>query len=294
MKSQNGSINISLKKEGVMHVFYLLEQEEVVTREVPDPNSTILPGVRWGRPDALFTPCYWMTQYWMNLNSLSAPSHRIGSSFQEEVVACLLGGHGISGEVGNAAFQYLKECGIFESSFNDPETIADFLRTPLTINGRKVVYRFWSQKARYIANALNVLQGFDEATFTPISLRNWLMELNGIGAKTASWIVRNWTGSNEVAILDIHIIRAGILMKMYSTDDHVERKYFEMEGRFLTLSEKMGAAPSHLDALIWAQMRSTPRIVNVCLKNMSRPLQVDHREMPSAEPQSKPYQLLLQ
>ena len=45
----------------------------------------------------------------------------------------------------------------------------------------------------------------------PLSLREFLLQLHGIGYKTASWIVRNFTGSDDVAIVDIHLRRAGVI-----------------------------------------------------------------------------------
>ena len=44
---------------------------------------------------------------------------------------------------------------------------------------------------------------------SPVALRDWLLAIPGIGPKTASWIVRNRTGSSAVAIIDVHILRAG-------------------------------------------------------------------------------------
>jgi endonuclease III len=39
-------------------------------------------------------------------------------------------------------------------------------------------------------------------------MRQLLLSIEGIGPKTASWIVRNVMGSDDVAIIDIHILRA--------------------------------------------------------------------------------------
>jgi N-glycosylase/DNA lyase len=247
-----------------MAVFYILDNEKLVARAIPDADDTVLPGVRWGRPDILFTPAYWMTQYWMHFDGIPEPRHRLGETLEEEIVACLLGGYGIPAETGIAAFQHLKRAGIFHSSETSPSEIATLLRTPLTVDGRAVVYRFWAQKARYIAAALNQVNELNEPQ-TPISLRDRLMEFPGVGPKTASWIVRNWSGSDEVAILDIHIVRAGLLMNLFSQTDHVERNYREMEQRFLKFSAALNVATSHLDALIWHKMRSTPQIVSICL-----------------------------
>ena len=102
-------------------------------------------------------------------------------------------------------------------------------------------------------------------------MRFYLMRLPGVGPKTASWIVRNWLNSNEVAILDIHVIRAGQLMNLFTTSERVEAQYFEMEQRFLDLAEAIDVPAADLDALIWSEMRRTPRLV-------AKALMLGHRE----------------
>ena len=88
--------------------------------------------------------------------------------------------------------------------------------------------------------------------------------------------------SNEVAILDIHVIRAGQLMNLFTTSERVEAQYFEMEQRFLDLAEAIGVPPADLDALIWSEMRRTPRLV-------AKALMLGHQEhssgaLPPADP----------
>ncbi len=244
-----------------MALFYYLRGEQVVEREVPAPETNVLPNVFWGRPEVLFTPAYWMTQHWMREGNLPPRSHGLGQTLEEEVVACLLGGHGIPAEVGLAAFERLRSRGLISAPCLDADTFSRNLREPLTVSGRQTTYRFWSQKANYIATALRTLTEHSAPRESPHELRDYLMRLPGIGPKTASWIVRNWLGSNEVAILDIHIVRAGRLMNLYSITDRVESHYFEMERRFLDLAFAIGAPASDLDALIWSEMRRTPRLV---------------------------------
>jgi endonuclease III len=41
------------------------------------------------------------------------------------------------------------------------------------------------------------------------------MSLPGIGPKTASWIARNWLDADDVAILDIHIMRVGQVIGLF-------------------------------------------------------------------------------
>jgi N-glycosylase/DNA lyase len=244
-----------------MPIFYYLKGEEIVQRNVPPPETIVLPSVTWGRPEVFFTPAYWMTQYWMREGDQPLRTHGLGQTLEEEVVACLLGGHGIPAEVGIAAFERLRNRGLISASCPDEDAFSVNLREPLTISGRQIIYRFWSQKAKYIAAALRMLKEHPAPRESPRDLRNFLMSFPGIGPKTASWVVRNWLGSSEVAILDIHIVRAGQLMNLYSLTDRVEAHYFQMEQRFLDLALAIGTPAADLDALIWSEMRRTPRLV---------------------------------
>ena len=244
-----------------MPVFYFLKDEQIIQRDIPEPETHVLPNVFWGRPEVFFTPAYWMTQHWMREGNFSPRSHSLGETLEEEVVACLLGGHGIPAEVALAAFERLRSRGLLSCPCPDSDVLSKNLREPLIVAGRQITYRFWSQKANYISTALRTLDEQPAPHKSACALRAYLMRLPGIGPKIASWVVRNWLGSNEVAILDIHIVRAGQLMNLYSMEDRVEAHYFRMEQRFLDLASAIGAPPSDLDALIWSEMRRTPRLV---------------------------------
>lgn len=243
-----------------MQTFFYLKGDEIVERRLPSSAEEVIPGVVWGRVDELFTVAYWLGQYWLHEDEYLPSHHRIGQSFHEEVVACMLGGHGISAEVGLAAFERLRDVGLIAAPDVTPEAIASHLRRPLSIGGRQITYRFWSRKSTHIAATLRSLQEHPPSSVGR-DLRDYLITLPGIGPKTASWIVRNWFASDEVAILDVHVIRAGKLMGLYSENDRVERTYSAMETRFLDLAHHMSVSPANLDALIWSNMRLTPRLV---------------------------------
>src|SRR6202020_2057977 len=85
------------------------------------------------------------------------------------------------------------------------------LSVPFYMNGRMVKYRFPNQKAIFLAALLNRKDLAKIPYEDDMILREWLLTINGIGMKTASWIVRNWLCSENVAILDIHIQRAGLI-----------------------------------------------------------------------------------
>lgn len=227
---------------------------------IPSANELVLPGVSWGDYTALFTPAYWCVLAWL-LDEPSDPhAHRLGSTLPEEVVACLLGGYGIPAEVGLGAYRNLRSRIDFLEFVSETE-IYKVLSAPIELNGRTVRYRFAKAKSRYISDALKKLATREYEECDPIQLRTWLMSVNGIGYKTASWITRNWTHSDEVAIIDIHIHRAGILMNLFEHTLTPARDYLEMERRFLDLANGIDVRPSELDALIWQEMRSAGSIV---------------------------------
>jgi hypothetical protein len=201
-----------------------------------------------GQPWQLGSAAYWET---LVLETQAPASYRLGTSLEEEVGACMLGGFGIPAQVANAAFRRLRDEGVFErGECSSPERIEGLLSSPLTDQGRPRRYRFARQKAGRLSAALEQLRAIAPPR-EPLTLRNWLMTLPGIGPKTASWIVRNHTGSNDVGIIDIHIIRAGQAAGVFASSWQVSRDYFVFERAFLQWAAHGGVAASLLDACIW-------------------------------------------
>ncbi len=140
--------------------------------------------------------------------------------------------------------------------------LLEWLREPLDVEGRSVRYRFAKQKARYLCAALQKLCAEGPPLSTGKALRNWLLDIPGIGYKTASWVARNWLDADDVAILDIHILRAGLLGKFFESNLTVERHYLELEEQFIRFSKGLGVRASELDALMWLEMMSSPATVH--------------------------------
>jgi hypothetical protein len=63
----------------------------------------------------------------------------------------------------------------------------------------------------------------------------------------------------------------GKLMNLFSSEDKVEKDYMKMERRFLSFVKALEVEASHLDALFWNEMRSTPHIVSTCLTGSRQP-----------------------
>ena len=134
-------------------------------------------------------------------------------------------GHGIPAKVGLAAFRHLKMKGAFGSDVPSEQHLLEWLSGPIDVDGRFMRYRFARQKARYLAAAMHKIDTLLVPFTVGKGLRDWLLEIPGIGFKTASWIARNWLDADDVAILDIHILRAGILGGFFPRNMTVERHY---------------------------------------------------------------------
>lgn len=226
--------------------------------ELPAAEEWLMPGVRWGRFEHALTPAFWVSQAWL----ADAPERdfRLCPNLVEEVVTCLLGGHGAPAEVGLAAsarvIGELRETGAETLA---AERIHELLTKPLAIGERSVRYRFAAQRSRYLAGALDGLREIDEQALDDVPLRDALCTLPGIGPKTASWIVRNRRASDSVAILDVHIVRACEHMAVFPKGADPARRYFDLESRFLEFCREGGARASVVDAVMWTTMRRLSR-----------------------------------
>lgn len=225
--------------------------------EFPKPEDEVVPGVLWGSLDAFPSPAYWAYQVFARRIQGSRINYKLGTTLKEEVGACLLGGHGIPASIGLIAFNHVKEKGAFGDEPPSEDSLLVWLNEPISVDGRKVRYRFAKQKAHYLAAALQRLASEQPPLTSGKALRDWLLLSRGIGYKTASWITRNWLDADDVAILDIHILRAGLLGKFFQARLTVERNYLELEDQFLRFSEGLGVRASELDALIWREMMSS-------------------------------------
>ena len=228
--------------------------------ELPDPNKEVIPGVEWGLIEEFPTPAYWLYQVLARRLVGLPPEYKVGNSLAEEVGACLLSGYGIPANIAIAAFEHLRERGAFCGKPPSHEQMLTWLREPIRIDGRSVRYRFAARKAQYLASALPLVQ-LVPPVLRGRELRDWLIQLPGVGFKTASMIVRNWERADDVAILDIHLMRVGQVIGLFPMDMTVERHYLELEQRFLDFSTALGLRAAELDALIWYEMASSPRTV---------------------------------
>lgn len=235
---------------------YWVDNSEVQC-ELPDAETEVVSGVQWGEPWALFTPAYWVSQLWMSgYERASNSPYKARGSLNEEIVFCMLGGYGITAELATAAFETCRDSHLISRLDASEEAWLKQLTKPLQVNGRQQHYRYPKQKARFLAAAMAYLHEHPVERYRGKELRDKLLNISGIGPKTAGWVTRNYCDSDEVAILDIHLVRAGLLCNLFSPSQRVERDYFEMESRFIRFCDALNARPALLDCLIWDQMRA--------------------------------------
>lgn len=222
---------------------------------LPNVNEEVIPGVVWGNCGVVFTPAYWKIQYHLfHENALFSIDYKLGHTLIEEIVACLLGGYGIKSEIATAAFNRFKERKLIcEGSSLD--SLVEALSEPFQENGKLIRYRFPTQKAKYIFKFLGSGHIHTVPQGTEHEFREWLLEIDGIGPKIASWITRNHLDSDNVAIIDIHIYRACRAMGLFHDTHHVSKDYFELEERFLQFCRALNVQASKMDALMWYQIR---------------------------------------
>lgn len=219
--------------------------------------------VEWGEAWELGTPAFWVHQAQEFSDGMGR--HRLGESLREEVAVCMLGGYGVPGAVGNAAFIALRDAGMFDPDLGEDAAALGMTRVlsePLQVGSRRARYRFHQQRPRRLAAALTALREWEcEADdLDDIALRDQLMRLPGVGPKTASWVVRNYRDSDNIAIIDIHIHRAGLSAGVFCADWKLPRDYGRFEDAFLAWADIGRVSAADLDATIWRLLSTLGRL----------------------------------
>lgn len=248
-----------------------MKQDEIESRAVsrrpfkcPDPGrksriwveGTTPIEFTWGSYWVFGTAAYWVSQYRSRFGREPLRGQALGRDLLEETAACMLGGYGIPAEMGLAAFRRLRDAELFRKGIAVPtDQFFRLLKEPIDV-GRPVRYRFAHQRSCRLASATRYFaDSAPPPSENPLKLREWLLGIPGVGLKTASWIIRNQTGSDEVAIVDVHLRRAGEAAGIFPSRWQVERDYLLYERAFLGFSRLGGVPASGLDALIWDEQR---------------------------------------
>lgn len=235
---------------------YLRREDQISEVHYPDADAWVMPGVRWGRVERLLTPAFWAYQCAIHQDASGPHRFRTGKTLREEFAMCMLAGYGVRAEVGMEAAERLRVEGMLDAGATPTEAeICELLQQPLLIGDRPVRYRFYRTKSKYLAAGLQALKASPPPEDDAMAFRAWFHRLPGIGPKTASFLTRNWLGSDDVAILDIHVVRACQIAGVFPRTIDLTKNYAQLEQRFLDFAKGLGVRASWLDAIMWDDMR---------------------------------------
>jgi N-glycosylase/DNA lyase len=217
-------------------------------------------------------PWWWevWTKHHQRFAEIASPREPLDEdSLRRELVFCLLSGHGVRYEHAASAAEILATLAVFDRSRDQvalEQEVSSCLSQraflPLRRDGSRRRYRYPTAKARIIAGAVTWVHESDglvnELTrrHCTASRRTWLCSCPGIGLKTASWLLRNGGWSDDVAIIDVHILRAlteaGVI-----AGAELPRDYLRVEQAYLNWCRSLAASPASLDLFLWEVQRST-------------------------------------
>lgn len=122
--------------------------------------------------------------------------------------------------------------------------------------------RFYKNKSRYIIEGRRFFQDNERIAIKNkldinniFATRDWLVKnIKGIGCKEASHFLRNIGFGENLAILDVHILRNlkkfGIIKKFPKS--LTKNRYLDIENRLKKFSERIAIPMAHLDLLFWS------------------------------------------
>jgi thermostable 8-oxoguanine DNA glycosylase len=186
---------------------------------------------------------------------------------RQELVFCLLGGHGVSFELARSATDVVMTLCPFDPGWR-PTDLAAALQAELSAakfdprrrDGSLRRYRYPVRKAELVTAAVAWVSVNGPLSIHLAELpseferREWLCQCPGIGPKSASWFLRNTGAAKELAILDVHILRA---MREAGRlgEASLPRDYAAVEALFREWCEELGASVFALDLFLWQWQR---------------------------------------
>ena len=130
--------------------------------------------------------------------------------------------------------------------------------------------RFHNNKAAWIVEARGrlgeVLEAIRELHGAPRTLREWLVKnVKGLGVKEASHFLRNIGLGEQLAILDVHVVRwmakNGFAEPKDAKKGLTPKRYLEYERLFSEVAKQAGLSILELDCTIWLKGSGSPEIM---------------------------------
>ena len=191
---------------------------------------------------------------------------------KDELLFCLLGGFGITYELGRSAASVIQEMRPFSEGWSEEDLFSEILSVlscpqfePRRRDGSFRRYRFPAQKALVIVQARRWVRDHDplyerlRQLPSPRDRRVLLVGCPGVGYKTASWVLRNTGLGKALAIIDIHVLRALEETERIPRDVRMPQDYEMVEVAFLDWCEELNAPSAAFDLFLWQWQRGSLR-----------------------------------
>ena len=191
---------------------------------------------------------------------------------EDELLFCLLGGYGITEEHGRSAWLTVRQLEPFSEFWRDDDLFQKIMATlelpqfePRRADGSLRRYRFPKRKAAFIVEARRWVRNrkpLEECLLywdDPKDRRRILLGCPGLGLKSASWLLRNLGMGDELAVLDVHLVRALQDAKRIGDEIRLPRDYYAVEKAFLDWCHELNAPSAAFDLFIWEWQRGTFR-----------------------------------
>lgn len=124
-------------------------------------------------------------------------------------------------------------------------------------------YRFPKSKAKSLVKTARNLEGRSLQRILASCLNDrrarnlFAQEVHGFGMKQASHFLRDIGFTEDLAIIDTHIIKFLVEKELISKPPKTltRRRYLTLEKVFIEYAEKQGLSPADLDRMIWQRSR---------------------------------------
>ena len=188
-----------------------------------------------------------------------------------EFACCVLSSQ-VPFELAEAAAAEIVRVGALDVAATGSQVSAlrDVLQRPLEVEGRRRRYRFHETKSRQLAasccavrEAAGSLGALLTGFLRPEDARVWLVQhAPGMGPKQASMFLRNVGLSQDLAVLDRHVLEYMATQDLCDGDlRFVSRMsdYLQLEARLRRHALRLGHSMGDLDRAIWVVMRVARR-----------------------------------
>ncbi len=208
---------------------------------------------------------YWEHAWALAAERYPAPAAggRAGETeLRAELLFCLLGGHAVCYEHNLSAADRLWSLGVLRGEHPEPtrSMIERELRRPQfdppRRDGTPRRYRFPVRKATLLSGAqrwlheLPSLAGALAEIADEQGRREFLCQCPGVGAKSASWLLRNTGYAVRLAVLDVHVVRAMQACGRLGSAK-LPRDYEDAEAAYLRWCAEFDFDPARFDLLVW-------------------------------------------